>query len=165
MSDPASTTGTSWRDRFILAARWLLAATFIYSGMAKALQPADFLKLIHEYDLVRAPLLLNLIAATLPWFEVFCGLLLAAGVAVRGTAVVAILMLVPFTGAVWQRALELQGVSGLAFCAIRFDCGCGTGEVAICRKLTENAGLICLATAVALSRDSLWAVRHRLFRN
>jgi len=43
-----------------------------------------------------------------PWFEVFCGLLLLTGVAVRGTALTLLLMLVPFTLLVFRRALLLQ---------------------------------------------------------
>src|SRR5438105_10241518 len=88
--------------------RWLLGALFIYMGLSKALHivihgedvtegPVAFLKLVRQYDMVGNPLLLNLIGAMLPWFEVFCGLLLLAGVAVRGTALMLLAMLVPFT--------------------------------------------------------------------
>ena len=64
--------------------------------------------MVRQYDLVQSSLLLNSIAAALPWFEIFCGLLLLAGVAVRGTAVMLIVMLVPFTVLVFRRALVLQ---------------------------------------------------------
>lgn len=126
-------------------ARWFLGALFIYMGLNKALHPVEFLKLVRQYELVQTPLLLNLIAAGLPWFEVFCGLLLVAGVAVRGSALMLVAMLVPFTLVVLRRALELHGASGVPFCAIKFDCGCGAGEVLICRKLAENSGLIVLS--------------------
>src|SRR5690606_25311889 len=99
---------------------------------------------VREYDLVQAPLLLNSIAAALPWFEVLCGVLLVAGIAVRGTAAVLIAMLVPFTILVLKRALEMHS-SGTPFCAIRFDCGCGAGEVYICNKLAENVALVLLS--------------------
>jgi uncharacterized membrane protein YphA (DoxX/SURF4 family) len=128
-----------------LLARWLLGALFIYMGLNKALQPDDFLKLVRQYELVQTPLLLNLIAAGLPWFEVFCGLLLVAGVAVRGSALMLVAMLVPFTAIVLHRALAIHAADGIAFCAIKFDCGCGTGEVFICRKLIENSVLTLLA--------------------
>ncbi len=120
-------------DTFAVLARWLLGAVFIYLGLNKALHPVEFLKLVRQYDLVQKSLLLNSIAAALPWFEIFCGLLLLAGVAVRGTAVMLIVMLVPFTVLVFRRALAIQTAQAIAFCAVKFDCGCGTGEVFICR--------------------------------
>ena len=119
--------------------RWLLGAVFLYTGLSKALHPVDFLKLLRQYDLVQSYWLLNSIAATLPWFEIFCGLLLLAGVAVRGTALTLAVMLVPFTFLVLHRALAIQSALGIAFCAVKFDCGCGTGVVFICHKLLENS--------------------------
>jgi uncharacterized membrane protein YphA (DoxX/SURF4 family) len=140
----------------LLAARLFLGALFLYLGWKKAMDPVGFLKLVRQYEAFETPFLLNLVAATLPWFEVFCGLLLVLGVAVRGTSALLVAMLVPFTGLILQRALAIHAAGDLAFCAIRFDCGCGGGEVLICRKLVENALLIGLACWVACS------TRHRL---
>src|SRR5437773_12324453 len=84
-------------DVVAVLARWFLGGTFIYMGLVKALNPKEFLELVHQYQMVSAPFVLNSIAAALPWFEVFCGLLLLVGVAVRGTALMLLLMLVPFT--------------------------------------------------------------------
>src|ERR1051325_6191966 len=67
--------------------RCLLGALFIYMGLNKTLHPVEFLKLVRQYDVLHAPFALNLVASALPWFEVFCGMLLVLGVAVRGTAV------------------------------------------------------------------------------
>jgi uncharacterized membrane protein YphA (DoxX/SURF4 family) len=147
----ASKTRSVW-DIAALLARWVLGALFIYMGMTKALHPVDFLKLIHQYDLVQNHLVLNAIAATLPWFEVFCGLVLLAGVAVRGSALLLIAMLVPFTWIVFQRALAIQAAQHISFCAVKFDCGCGGGEVFICQKLPENLLLLALAIGVLSGR-------------
>ena len=132
-------------DIFIVLARWLLGAVFLYLGLNKALHPVDFLKLVQQYGITQNALLLNSIAAGLPWFEVFCGLLLLTGVAVRGTALTLLLMLVPFTILVFHRALLLQAAQAIPFCAVKFDCGCGAGEEFICRKLLENFLLILLS--------------------
>ena len=102
-------------DAAAVLARWLLGAVFLYMGLSKALDPVDFLKLLRQYDLTQSFLLLNSMAAALPWFEVFCGLLLLAGVAVRGTALTLIAMLVPFTGLVLHRALLLQSALAIPF--------------------------------------------------
>src|SRR5258705_6716829 len=125
-------------DSIAVLARWVLGVLFVYMGLKKALHPAEFLNLVRQYDMVSSPFLLNSIAAALPWFEVFCGLLLLAGIAVRGTAVVLVAMLVPFTLLILKHALAVASAESLAFCAVKFNCGFGTGEVLICRKLAEN---------------------------
>jgi uncharacterized membrane protein YphA (DoxX/SURF4 family) len=145
-----------------LAARWFLGGLFVYTGLEKGLDPVSFLKLVRQYDMVHAPFLLNSIAAVLPWFEVFCGALLLAGIAVRGAALTLTCVLIPFTAVVWHRALVLQVARAIPFCAVKFDCGCGTGEVFICHKLLENAGLILLGLWVVLGRGRWLALRYSL---
>jgi uncharacterized membrane protein YphA (DoxX/SURF4 family) len=132
-------------------------------GLSKALDPVGFLKLVHAYDLVTYPLLLNLIAGILPWFELFCGLLLLLGVAVRGTALVSGAMLVAFTLLVLRRALALHASGSLPFCAIKFDCGCGAGEVFICRKLAENTALALVSLGLVFLRQHHFCLRSTLF--
>lgn len=147
-------------DFATVAARWFLGALFVYTGLEKGLDPVSFLKLVRQYDLVQTPFLLNSIAATLPWFEVFCGLLLLAGIAVRGAALTLVAVLIPFTAVVWHRALVLQGARAIPFCAVKFDCGCGTGEEFICRKLLENAGLILVSIWLLGGRGRILSLRY-----
>jgi len=116
-------------DLATVLARWFLGIVFIYMGLEKAMDPVTFLKLVRQYEFLKNPLILNTIASTLPWFEVFCGLMLLAGVAVRGAAMNLIAMLVPFSLLVLRRALAIAATQGTPFCAIKFDCGCGNGEV------------------------------------
>jgi uncharacterized membrane protein YphA (DoxX/SURF4 family) len=161
-----NTSPSSWSrtaaDTFAVLARWLLGAVFLYMGLNKALHPVEFLKMVRQYDLVQSSLLLNSIAGALPWFEIFCGLLLLAGVAVRGTAVMLIVMLVPFTVLVFRRALAIQSAQHIPFCAIKFDCGCGTGEVFICRKLVENFLLIVFSVWLLAGYGRKLCIRHSL---
>ncbi len=149
-------------DIFSVAARWLLGAAFIYLGLNKALHPVDFLKLVRQYELVQSSLGLNSIAVILPWFEIFCGLLLVAGVAVRGTALLLTLMLVPFTVVVIRRALAIQSVQHIPLCAVKFDCGCGTGEVYICRKVVENLIFLGVSIWLLAGAGRKLCVRHSL---
>ena len=159
-----------------LLARWVLGAVFVYMGLSKALYivmhgepvmegPVAFLKLVRQYDMVNNPLLLNLIAAILPWFEVFCGLLLLAGVAVRGTALMVLVMLVPFTLIVLRHGLALAAANAVPFCSVKFDCGCGTGEVVTCNKLLENCGLIFLCAWLLGGRGRRLSARFSLFNS
>jgi hypothetical protein len=132
-------------------------------GVSKALEPVDFLKLVRQYNLPLPYLMLNGIAATLPWFEVICGFLLTLGVAVRGTALLTASMLVPFTVVVILRALQIAGAQNLAFCAVKFDCGCGAGEVLICAKLLENCLLTAALAWLVFGYGRPLALRYSLF--
>jgi uncharacterized membrane protein YphA (DoxX/SURF4 family) len=167
--------------------RWLLGLLFVYMGLNKALHPDLFLKLARQYDLTNNPYFLNVIAAGLPWFEVFCGLLLLAGVAVRGAALMLLLMLLAFTPLVLQRALALAAANPLVrtvtnpeaavlqraltlaapkaplLCLVKFDCGCGTGEVFACNKLVENCLLIAFSAWLLTGRGRRFCVWFSLF--
>ena len=146
---PAALTAT---DAASLLARWLLGALFLYMGLQKALDPVAFLKLLRQYNMVQSSLALNSIALALPWFEVFCGLLLLAGIAVRGAALLLAAMLAVFTAVVLHRALGIQAARAIPFCAVKFDCGCGGGPEFICAKLPENIGMFLLALCLLAGR-------------
>ena len=150
-------------NAWTLVARVVLGGLYVVMGAAKAADPVAFLKLVRQYEMVDSAVGLNVVAAALPWFEVGCGVLLIAGVAVRGTALLSLGMLIPFTLVVWKRALVLQEAGHLPFCAVRFDCGCGAGVVAICHKLLENAALMALSGWLLVGPRSRWAIRPELF--
>jgi hypothetical protein len=82
---------------------------------------------------------------------------------VRGTALALVAMLIPFTALVLRRALELESLRAIPFCAVKFDCGCGAGEVYICGKLAENVLLILLACWLITRRGRVLCIRHSLF--
>jgi uncharacterized membrane protein YphA (DoxX/SURF4 family) len=151
------------RDITYVLARFILGGMFIYMGFAKAFDPVDFLKLIRQYHMVpeSAYLFLNLIAVALPWVEILCGLLLVLGIAVRGAGLLLGLLLTGFTIAIFLRALGIYHAQGIPFCAIKFDCGCGAGEVYTCHKLPENAALWVLAWITVFSRSRRWSLWPR----
>src|SRR4051812_21111767 len=153
-------TTTAWLP---LVARLALGAVFIYMGVHKVRDPSQFLHLVELYHLTNNYVFLNTIAAALPWFEIFCGLLLILGIAVRGTALVVLGMLLPFSIVVFKRALMMAATQGLAFCAVKFDCGCGAGEIVICNKLIENGGLMLVSIWLISCQRHKWSVRDSLF--
>lgn len=159
-------TPMRWRPErpswFSFWVRLAVGGFFIYMGLMKALEPGEFLKVIRTYELTEVSLALNLVAATLPWFEIFCGAMLVLGLGVRGTSLLLLLLLTPMTALILHRALELQEAGSLAFCAVRFDCGCGTGAVGICRKLAENGLLMILGLWLAVGPRSRLALWHRM---
>jgi uncharacterized membrane protein YphA (DoxX/SURF4 family) len=152
MKRPLLPSGLTAIDAATVLARWLLGGLFIYMGCRKALHPDLFHELLHEYQMVQNPLALNFIAITLPWVEVFCGMLLLAGIAVRGTALLLAGMLAVFTAVVFHRALGVQAAQAIPFCAVKFDCGCGGGPEFICAKLPENIGMFLLAVWLLAGR-------------
>jgi uncharacterized membrane protein YphA (DoxX/SURF4 family) len=160
--DPATWKRKAFEAAAVVA-RWALGAFFIYMGLKKAMHPEEFLKLTRQYEMVHTPFLLNSIAAGLPWFEAFCGALLLLGIAVRGTALTLVAVLVPFTGLVLRRALALQALRAIPFCAVKFDCGCGAGEVYICGKLAENIILILVSCWLLSGAGRAFCARHTLF--
>ena len=105
-----------------------------------------------------------MIAAVLPWLEILCGCLLIAGIAVRGSSLVTLCLLILFTALVWQRALAIHQAKSIALCAVRFDCGCGAGEVLACRKLVENSVLILFSALLLLVRADRWTLRYELVK-
>lgn len=151
---------TAWPSTM---ARWCLGAAFVLLGSSKALHPEVFFKLAGLYGIIGNQTVLGAIAATLPWFEVFCGLLLVAGVAVRGTAALLLGMLVVFTGAVLWRALTLAHAGGIPLCALEFDCGCGSGPEFVCPKLAGNAALAGLSGWLIFQPDGRFSLRYHLF--
>jgi hypothetical protein len=91
-------------------------------------------------------------------------LLLLFGVAVRGSALMLVAMLVPFTAIVFKRALEIAAANHQAFCAVKFDCGCGMGKVFICHKLVENTVLFLLSAWLLAGGGRRLCLRFSLFR-
>jgi uncharacterized membrane protein YphA (DoxX/SURF4 family) len=114
----------------------------------------NFLKLIREYDMFPsfAWPLMNLTAVAMPWVEVLCGVMLVLGVGVRGAAGLLFVLLIMFTTMIVFRGLHIYNAGEVAtFCEIKFNCGCGGGDVFICHKIPENLMLTLLSVIAMLS--------------
>ena len=148
----------------LLIARCALGGVFIYLGYLKLSDPMAFLKALHLYDVlpVRPSMLLNSVALVMPWLEVACGVALILGFWLRGSAMMLGGMLVTFMVALYFRAVGIAGADAIPFCAVKFDCGCGTGVRIICHKLLENAGLLLLCVMILFSRRRLFCLSSTL---
>ncbi len=141
----------------LLAARLFIGVLFIWMAWEKIKDPVNFLKLMRQYRMMDEQawhVVMNLTAVVLPWLELLCGVVLITGVAIRAAGLVSAGMLVVFTPLILRRGLELydQGAAS-TFCGIKFDCGCGAGEVFVCAKLLENGALLLAALLVVFSRS------------
>lgn len=127
----------------LLVARLVLGVMMLRMGWSKAWSPESFLKLLREYEMFpdAAYAVQNLIAVTLPWVEIVCGVLLLVGLLIRGSSLALLVLLTVFTIVIAIRAWGIHTTEGLPLCDIHFDCGCGGGDVYMCRKLPENAVL------------------------
>jgi len=121
-----------------LLARLALGGVFIYSGVIKALAPAEeFAYAIESYRLLPANLALWS-AYIFPWVELYAGLLLAAGIFTRFSALFNGLLLVFFEfmlAQAWLRGLPIT------------SCGCfgNGGSNSITHEFIQNIGLFVLA--------------------
>jgi len=145
----------------LLVAHAVLGVVFIEMGAHKWMDPMEFLKQLRQYHLLpeSPPYWMNLTAIVLPALEVVCGLALLCGLWVRSAGAMALGMLVVFTVAVTIRAVGVYHDTGQPFCSIAFDCGCGAGVIAICKKVPENVGLIILSLIVVASRTPLASLK------
>lgn len=161
-SSPNTVSRRPYCAAILLFSRVVVGVMFGYLGMVKVLDPVAFLKVLREYDITSNFLALNFIAGVLPWLEVLCAICLIAGIGVRGVGALLAVMLVGFTAALISRAIGIQHETGMAICAIEFDCGCGGGPVPLCRKLVENAILFGLCCLVTLGSSHRWCLRSTL---
>ncbi|MEK6798763.1 MAG: DoxX family protein [Planctomycetota bacterium] len=166
MSGPSELASPRRSGWLLVLIRLILAWVFIYMGSNKLGDPIAFLKGIHLYDMLpeEPAVWLNSSAIVVPWLEVMSGAALLLGVAIRGAALVIAAMLAVFTPAVLLRALEIMRETGQSFFAVKFDCGCGTGEAIIWQKTIENAALFALALAALLLRSRRCCLEN-LWRN
>lgn len=122
-----------------LAARLLLAVVFLIAAAEKIGALKTFGKSIAAYEILPESLA-NMAALFFVWTELVVGVLLLAGAAVRGAALVTSGMLVVFLVAI---------ISAIAR-GMDIDCGCfaGAPEPVGMKKVLEDVGL--LAAAVFL---------------
>lgn len=99
--------------RVAIVLRLILAAVFLYAGITKALDVNAFSQAIGRYDLM--PEMANfVVAAVLPYLEIYTALLLLAGLWQRAAIWLSVFMCSAFCLALFSAA-----VRGLSI-----DCGC-----------------------------------------
>jgi uncharacterized membrane protein YphA (DoxX/SURF4 family) len=129
-----------------LLLRLVLGGIFVYAAWTKLSSPWElFAMSIDSYQLL--PLtMVELVARTLPWFELAIGVFLIAGIFLRSAAVATSLLLGLFFGLMVRAYAK-----GMAI-----NCGCfGPGEVISWKTLLRDGSL--LAASVALASMSFWA--------
>ena len=137
--------------------RWVLGILFIWAALSKLANLQDFYSSLIAYQTGLPGPLLRLTATTLPWLELFCGLMLIARFWLRAALLWALVLCVTFaivTGLAWARGLQIScGCLNLDFL------GLGGGSKSPLVTLLESVGfafgrsLLLVLAAAYLLRD------------
>jgi len=124
-----------------LIARVVVGWLFIYAAVGKIANPADFAEDINNYQLL-PDFMLNIVALTMPWIEILCGLFLVVGFRLKANALIAGGLLLIFNLAVLY-AMSL---------GLNIDCGCFSERASMIgwAKFGENMVTLFLAIYVFL---------------
>jgi len=90
--------------------RLILAGLFIYAGVTKIINPADFASDVDHYRILPY-FFVTVVAVILPWMEVICGGLLLANRWVQSSSLLVLLMMTVFIIAIasaMARGLDIE---------------------------------------------------------
>jgi uncharacterized membrane protein YphA (DoxX/SURF4 family) len=139
-----SPTTTSGMTAFLLMARLIVGGILLYAGFMKAMAPlAEFVAAIDAYHLLPYKVITPL-AFGLPWIEMWVGIFLIAGYAMRLSASLATMLFTMFFGVLGSaiaRGIDLS------------SCGCFGSETMSPRQ-TIGMDAILLAFSIGLIRLS-----------
>jgi uncharacterized membrane protein YphA (DoxX/SURF4 family) len=124
----------------LLISRILLAGIFIVAGSLKISDPGGFGDAIENYRIFPT-IMINLVAITLPWIELICGILLLLGIIVKENIIVINSLLLIFL--VIIIAAVIRGLD--------IECGCfGTSDGAVVgiQKIIENFIMLLLGLQI-----------------
>jgi uncharacterized membrane protein YphA (DoxX/SURF4 family) len=99
--------------------RWAVGLIFIYASADKILHPSAFAVAAYNYRILPGSFI-NLVAITLPWLELICGILLIIGLFPRAAALILSILLVVFFSA----------LAAAIYRGIDISCGCFTVSTA-----------------------------------
>jgi len=132
----------TWAGRLL---RLVIGATFIYSGVVKALSPIRFTSDIHNYRLLPWSLAVAL-AFYLPWLEIVCGLAVLSGRLCRAAVALLVGLIIIFIVA--SASARIRGID--------ISCGCFG-------HLTNNLSFgwhFGLNTVLLVLLFALWQSKH-----
>jgi len=141
------------KDLLGVAARLAVGGVFVYAGWLKAVAPAEeFAYAIETYKAIPAALTI-FVALVVPWFEIYFGLFLAAGLFTGYSAFCLGATILGFEGLLLQAIIRKLPVT---------SCGCfgSSGSNSLSHELIQNLVLFALAALAwkhgrKISLDSL----------
>jgi uncharacterized membrane protein YphA (DoxX/SURF4 family) len=141
----------------LVTARVFLGVFLLFVSIDKIADPTSFARSIADYRIVAGTAVLVL-ATVLPWMELLCGLALAFGTVIRGSALLSGTLFSIFTLAVFSALVRGLDIS----------CGCFTQDPSAARlgwlKMGENAVLIILSAYVFFARHHRFSLDEYIQR-
>ena len=113
-----------FNDHSLFTARIILGIIFVGASLGKISDPAGFAEVIKNYQLI-PDFMINEFAVFLPFLELITAVMLISGIFLNGASILALLMLVSFSG-----ALIFNISRGL-----NISCGCFTSALEEVTKL------------------------------
>lgn len=138
----------------LLALRLVVGGTFIWAGLAKMPEFELFAQVVRSYDVVPEPLAVPF-ALALPWVEVAAGLCLVIGLWIRYSAMIVVLLMLSFIGALaW----------GL-YHGTDMPCGCfgfddDFRNVSISEALVRDMFILAAASSLVFARHVPFSMRE-----
>jgi len=128
----------------------IVGGLFIWAGILKIIDPLDFARNVSNYRIL-SPKLSLLVAITLPWIELLCGIFIIIGIWRRASALLISLLLIGF--------IALIGITIIR--GISVDCGCfGTfSRKADFMLMAQDLGMLLLSGTVFLKAKQKFPVR------
>ena len=147
---------SSLRAVVIPTLRWVLGLLLLWAALSKLANLNEFYGNVLAYRLPLPDLFQRLVAVTLPWLELLCGLMLIANLWIRPGLAWAIILFACFaviTAEAWARGLDIS-------------CGCfklsmlgfGHGPTAV-QKVFESVGFT-FFRALLLTLAALYLFHH-----
>ncbi|MEM7623246.1 MAG: DoxX family protein [Planctomycetota bacterium] len=144
------------------AIRLALGGLFLWAGFLKAADPQAFAFAIKGYGLLEgagAGHVIRLMAYTIPWAEIICGLLIVSGAWTRGAAMFLAIQLGLFTVA---NALVLEKEIKCS-CFGDSDPFCGDAAIGWCH-IIRNSSMLAAALLLAWRGAGIWSVDRAMSR-
>ncbi len=98
-----------------LIVRIVIGLVFIYASLDKIAYPAEFARIIYNYHLLPGELV-NLVAITMPWVELICGVCVILGIYKEGG-----ILIIGFMLCIFAVSIGINLIRG-----VDIECGCFT---------------------------------------
>ena len=137
--------------------RFVLGLAFIVSSIDKIINPAKFLEIINNYNMIPT-FITPVVAIVLPWIEFICGLFLLLGILLNSAAVLIIFLLIGF----------IFGISVNIYRGADIECGCFgllfKGDSIGLHTIIRDLIMMFFAVVLIILNKNIWTIEKLISR-